>query len=149
MLDFSDEAKYHEKRSISKIKLDIAGGITVLQVHVGLTVTQYQNAIVTLCRVIDEAQGSIILMGDFNMRPNNFLFDRIRQRLTEAVPRGEGYVHSFPSWTADAQLPEQVKYYPFCKIDYIFVSHHFKVLDCEVLKDWVSDHLPMTAVLEL
>ena len=38
---------------------------------------------------------------------------------------------------------------PNCKIDYIFASHHFKILDCEVLKDRVSDHLPMTAVLEL
>ena len=88
-------------------------------------------------------------MGDFNMRPSNFLFDRIRQRLTEALPKGEGYIHSFPSWSDDAQFPERVKYYPFCKIDYIFASHHFMVLDCEVLKDRVSDHLPMTAVLEL
>lgn len=146
---YKDEARGYEPRSISKVKLDIAGGITVLQVHVGLSVTEAQNAIVTLCDVIDKIDGPIILMGDFNIRPNNFLLDRIRQRLTEALPKGEGYVHSFPSWTDDAQIPERVKYYPFCKIDYIFASHHFKILDCEVLKDRVSDHLPMTAVLEL
>lgn len=146
---YKDEARGYEPRSISKVKLDIADGITLLQVHIGLSVTEAQNAIVTLCDVIDKTDGPIILMGDFNIRPNNFLLDRIRQRLTEALPKGEGYVHSFPSWTDDAQLPERVKYYPFCKIDYIFASHHFKILDCEVLKDRVSDHLPMTAVLEL
>lgn len=146
---YKDEARGYEPRSISKVKLDIADGITLLQVHIGLSVTEAQNAIVTLCDVIDKTDGPIILMGDFNIRPNNFLLDRIRQRLTEALPKGEGYIHSFPSWTEDAQLPERVKYYPFCKIDYIFASHHFKILDCEVLKDRVSDHLPMTAVLEL
>lgn len=147
--EFYDEPdKYYETRGIAKVKLDIAGGITILQVHVGLAVSETQNAVVTLCKLIDEIPGPIILMGDFNMCPNNFLLDRIRQRLTEVKPRGEGYVHSFPSWTHESNVPQELKTCPYCKLDYIFVSSHFKAIDCEVLKERSSDHMPMTATLE-
>lgn len=147
--EFYDEPdKYYETRAITKAKLDIAGGITVMQIHVGLAVSEAQNAVVTLCREIDETEGPIIVMGDFNMCPNNFLLDRIRQRLTEVTPKGEGYVHSFPSWTHEANIPQDLKNCPYCKLDYIFVSRHFTALDCEVLKERASDHMPMIATLD-
>lgn len=144
-----DENRYYEDRAIAKVKLDIAGGITVLQVHVGLAVAESQNAVVKLCEIIDNTDGPLILMGDFNMCPGNFLLDRIRQRLTEVVPEGEGYVRTFPSWTHDARLPGNLSAHPYCKLDYIFVSHHFKPLSCRVEQVRVSDHMPMTAVVEL
>lgn len=144
-----DENRYYETRGITRVKLDIAGGITVLQVHVGLAVAESQNAVVTLCRLIDETPGPLILMGDFNMCPGNFLLDRIRSRMTEMVPEGEGYVHTFPSWTHDAALPAALKNHPYCKLDYIFVSRHFKPLSCSVHRVRVSDHMPMIAQLEL
>lgn len=147
--EIKDENGYYETRGIAKVKLDIAGGITVLQVHVGLTVAESQNAIMELCRVIDETDGPIILMGDFNMRPNNFLFDRIRERLQEIVPVEAGYPHTFPSWTHEANIAPQLRDYPYCKIDYIFASHHFKKLDCRVHKVRVSDHMPLIAQLEI
>ena len=144
-----EPGKYYETRSISKVKLDIAGGITVFQLHVGLAIAESQNAVVTLCKAIDETEGPIIVMGDFNMCPNNFLLDRIRQRLTEVVPKGEGYVHSFPSWTHESNVPENLRKHTYCKLDYIFVSDHFTALDCEVLKERASDHMPMIATLEI
>lgn len=144
-----DENCYYETRGITKVKLDIAGGITVLQVHVGLAVAESQNAVVTLCDEIDRTEGPLILMGDFNMCPSNFLLDRIRRRLTEALPEGEGYVHTFPSWPGDADIPADCRNHPRCKLDYIFVSRHFKVLDCRVLPSRVSDHMPMIADLEI
>ena len=144
-----DENHYYETRGITRVKLDVAGCLTVLQVHVGLAVAESQNAVVTLCRVIDETEGPLILMGDFNMRPDNFLLNRIRQRLTEVVPQGEGYVHSFPSWPRDAQIPASMRDYPRCKIDYIFVSQHFTATECRVHQNRASDHLPMIAKLRL
>lgn len=146
---YDEPDKYYEPRAITKVKLDICGGITVLQIHVGLAVSESQNAVVTLCRLIDETDGPVIVMGDFNMCPNNFLLDRIRQRLTEVTPKGEGYVHSFPSWTHESEVPERLRNCPYCKLDYIFVSKHFRPLDCEVLKERASDHMPMVATLEL
>ena len=148
--EFYDEpGKYYEPRGIAKVKLDIASGITILQIHVGLAVSESQNAVVTLCKLIDEVQGPVILMGDFNMCPNNFLLDRIRQRLTEVKPKGDGYVHSFPSWTHESDVPPAQKVCPYCKLDYIFVSKHFTPIRCEVLKERASDHMPMIATLEL
>ena len=147
--EIKDETRYYETRGIAKVKLDIAGGITVLQVHVGLAIAESQNAIVELCKVIDETEGPIILMGDFNMCPSNFLLDRIKERLQEIRPVEEGYHHTFPSWNHDDNLPEQMKNHPYCKIDYIFASHHFKQLDCKVQQVRVSDHMPLLATLEL
>ncbi len=147
--EIKDDFGYYETRGILKAKLDIAGGITVLQVHVGLNVSESQNAVVTLCRIIDETEGSIILMGDFNMRPDNFLLDLIRERLQEIRPLEPGYHHTFPSWTHDAQIPDQSRKYRYCKIDYIFASHHFRQLDCKVHRVRVSDHMPLLATLEL
>lgn len=145
--DVFDEDRYYETRGITKVKLDIAGGVTVMQVHVGLAVAESQNAVVTLCKEIDHTEGPLILMGDFNMRPGNFLLDRIRQRLTEVLPEGEGYVHTFPSWSHDAQLAPELKHHPYCKLDYIFVSNHFRAEACRVLPVRVSDHMPMVASL--
>lgn len=147
--EIKDDFGYYETRGILKAKLDIAGGITVLQVHVGLNVAESQNAVVTLCRIIDETEGPIILMGDFNMRPDNFLLDRIRQRLQDIRPSEPGYHHTFPSWPSDAKVPEQIRNYRCCKIDYIFASQHFRQLDCRVHQVRVSDHMPLLATLEL
>ena len=144
-----DENAYYESRGITRAKLDIAGGITVLQIHVGLATAEKQNAVVELCRILDETKGPVILMGDFNMCPDNFLLDRLRGRLTEVLPEGEGYVHTFPSWTHEDALPESMRNHPYCKLDYIFVSDHFKPLSCRVLKTRASDHMPMVAELEI
>lgn len=147
--EIKDETRYYETRSISKVKLDIAGGITVLQVHMGLAIAEAQNAVVTLCKIIDETEGPIILMGDFNMCPSNFLLNMLRVRLNEITPDGEGYIHSFPSWTHDANISSNLKNHPYCKIDYIFASNHFKKISCEIPDIRVSDHKPMIATLEI
>lgn len=147
--EIKDETRYYETRSISKVKLDIAGGITVLQVHMGLAIAEAQNAVVTLCDIIDNTEGPIILMGDFNMCPGNFLLNMLRQRLNEITPDGEGYIHSFPSWTHEANIPSRLKDHPYCKIDYIFASNHFKKISCEIPDIRVSDHKPMIATLEI
>lgn len=147
--EIKDDFGYYESRGILKAKLDIAGGITLLQVHVGLNISENQNAVTTLCDVIDRTEGPIVLMGDFNMRPDNFLLDRIRERLQEIRPLEPGYHHTFPSWQQDAQLPEPLRNYRRCKIDYIFASHHFRQLDCRVHQVRVSDHMPLIATLEL
>lgn len=146
---YFDEPAYYETRGIAKVKLDIAGGITVLQIHVGLATAEKQNAVVELCRVIDETDGPVIVMGDFNMCPDSFLLDRLRSRLTEVLPEGEGYVHTFPSWSHDCAIPEIIRDHPYCKIDYIFVSRHFKTCSCRVIQSRASDHMPMVAELEI
>ena len=136
-----DENVYYESRAIAKVKLDVAGGITVFQTHFGLAVSEAQNSVTTLCKLIDETEGPIILMGDFNVRPSNFILNPIRERLvdTASVRPGE-YIKTFPSYPVE---------YPDCKIDYMFVSKHFKVNSVEVPQLRVSDHYPYIAELEI
>ncbi len=137
-----DEHTYYEQRSISKVKIDVNGTqITVLQLHVGLAVSEAQNAIDTLCKAIDEIEGPIVLMGDFNMRPNNYLLRPIRERLFDTADIKDEYIATFPSYPLID--------YPPCKIDYIFVSKEFKVLDVIAPKVQVSDHLPLICEVEI
>lgn len=147
--EIKDESGYYETRGITKVKLDIAGGITVLQVHVGLNIAEYQNAVDTLCKVIDEADSPVILMGDFNMRPSNRLLDKIKERLQDITPDGEGYQHTFPSWNNDAKIAPALRDYRPCKIDYIFASKEFRKVSCKVHRVRVSDHMPLVATLEI
>lgn len=136
-----DEVAYYESRSITKIKLGVLGGITILQTHLGLAISEKQNAITTLCNVIDKIDTPIILMGDFNLRPNDFLLDKIRERLFDtALIRKDEYLKTFPTYKTN---------HPDCKIDYIFVSKHFKTLSIEVVKENASDHYPLLVNLEI
>lgn len=135
-----DENAYYETRSITKVKLDVAGGITVLQTHMGLAIAESKNATLELCKIIDNTDGPIILMGDFNIRPSNPLIDILREKLFDTALIREDYFKTFPSY--------DLKYTP-CKIDYIFVSKHFKTLSLEIPQTSVSDHLPYYVELEI
>ncbi len=144
-----DENAYYETRSITKVKLDVAGGITVLQTHMGLAISEAKNAVYKAFETLDEIDGPVILMGDFNMRPSNILIDMLRERLFDtALIRPDEYLATFPSYV----YPEG--YYscdktPSCKIDYIFVSEHFKTLSFDVPQITVSDHRPVVVEVEI
>lgn len=137
--EIRDEATYYEPRSVTRVVLDAAGiRITVLQTHFGLAVAEQQNAQQTLLRLLDQESGPVILMGDFNIRPNNFLLNPIRERLIDTASLHSGFFKTFPSYPCD---------YPDCKIDYIFVSRHFTPLALEIPQTKASDHLPYVVEL--
>jgi len=135
-----DENAYYETRSITKVKLDIAGGITVLQTHMGLAIAESKNATLEILKILDKTEGPVILMGDFNIRPSNPLIDMLRERLFDTALIKDEYFHTFPSYKLD---------YRPAKLDYIFVSKHFKTLSVDVIKTSVSDHMPVVVELEL
>ncbi len=138
-----DENIPYESRCIAKVKLDIAGGITVLQIHFGLAISEHQNAVDALCKVIDETDGPIILMGDFNIRPSDYLHRPLRERLFDTADiYPDKYLRTFPTY-------KEERNYPNCKIDYIYVSKHFKTLSVSVPDTNISDHYPMTAEVEI
>jgi endonuclease/exonuclease/phosphatase family metal-dependent hydrolase len=146
--ELHDEPRYYEHRSISVVKIGLAGGITVLQTHMGLAIAESKNATLEVLRLLDEIEGPVILMGDFNMRPSNPLIDMLRERLFDTALVSDGYIPTFPSYV----YPEGVRpgdYSPPCKIDYIFVSKHFKTLSLRAIDIPVSDHRPLVAELEI
>ncbi|MBQ6947141.1 MAG: endonuclease/exonuclease/phosphatase family protein [Clostridia bacterium] len=119
---------YYETRCVLKAVLE--NGYTVLVTHFGLNPDEQQNAVATVLENL--APEKCILMGDFNVRPDNELLAPIRAKMKDAAEMMEGDGFSFPS---DA---------PNRKIDYIFVTPDVKMISAEVPAIVASDHRPHT-----
>lgn len=123
--------EYYESRII--IKAEFAD-FTVLSSHFGLAKSEQQNAVETLLNVIRNTSGPLIVMGDLNMEPYTPtmqpLFSLLQNTLEINIP-------SFPSGE------------PKKRIDYIFVSKEFSILDAAILPIVASDHLPHVATVKL
>ena len=76
-----------------------------------------------------------ILMGDFNITPDDPLLVPISSRMYDTANCFTRELLSFPS-----DKPE-------IKIDYIFTSRDIKVLSADIPADVVSDHRPYIAVI--
>ena len=84
-------------------------------------------------RVALKDEGHLLLMGDFNIAPDNHLIDIIRERMVDTADFFDEPKLSFPSDR------------PRVKIDYIFVSPDVEVVKADVPAIVVSDHRPHTA----
>ncbi len=123
--------EWYEDRVLTKATLEC--GLTVMTVHVGLNRDEKEIAVKTILENIECEK--CVLMGDFNMDPDDPLIDKIREKLRDT---GMGLDEkTFPS---DA---------PMRRIDYIFVSPDIKVLCTETPALVVSDHLPYVVEIEL
>ena len=124
---------YYETRCVLKAKL--AGGITVLACHFGLNPDEQENAVATICQhLVDE---KCILMGDFNVLPEDPVLDPIRARMKDTADLFSHPLLSFPSDAPDR------------KIDYIFVSKDVEVLTADIPAIVASDHRPHTAEITI
>lgn len=122
---------YYETRCLLKAELE--NGYRVLVTHFGLNPDEQKNAVDTvLCHLAPE---KCILMGDFNVQPDNAVLEPIRARMRDAADLFAAPLQSFPS---DA---------PRVKIDYIFVSPDVKLTEADIPAIVASDHRPHTATL--
>ncbi len=126
------ESRY-ETRCLLKVRL--AGDITVLVTHFGLNADEQENAVATACDHLGDQR--CILMGDFNLRPENPILDPIRARMRDTADAFGSPKLSFPSDT------------PRCKIDYIFVSRDVEVVEADIPPVVASDHRPHVATVRL
>ena len=127
--------RYYETRCLLKAKIDVAGGLNVLVTHFGLNPDEQENAVNT---VIANLPGEkCVLMGDFNVRPENERISSIRQRLYDTAELFDEPKLSFPSDN------------PRGKIDYIFTSKDLQVLSADIPAIVSSDHRPHIATIEL
>ncbi|MBE6651344.1 MAG: hypothetical protein E7613_08535 [Ruminococcaceae bacterium] len=124
--------RYYERRCVLKAVLE--GNITVLVTHFGLTPDEQINATSTVMEHI--ADEKCILMGDFNLKPDNSIISPIREKMTDTASLFTSEKLSFPS---DA---------PRSKIDYVFVSPDVKVIDADIPPVVASDHRPHTAIID-
>lgn len=123
---------YYETRCI--LKAELVGGVTLLITHVGLNPDEKLNAVATIVdNILDE---KCVLMGDFNMRPQDDMLSPIFERMLDA---SEGFCNDKMSFPSDA---------PDRKIDYIFTSHDAKVISADIPAKIVSDHRAHIADIE-
>ena len=127
--------RYYETRCLLKAKLDVAGGLNVLVTHFGLNADEQENAVNTVIANLPREKG--VLMGDFNVRPENELLKPIRERLYDTAELFDGEKGSWPSDE------------PRGKIDYIFTTKDLPVLSADIPAIVSSDHRPHIATIEL
>ena len=123
---------YYEPRCLLKAKLEC--GLTVAIIHMGLNPDEQENAVKTVIANMENEK--FILMGDFNVRPENEVLNPIRERLFDTAAISDGALLSFPS-----DVPNR-------KIDYIFTSHDIKVKSVDVPALTCSDHRPYIIEIE-
>lgn len=124
---------YYETRCILKAKLE--NDITVMVVHFGLNPDEHENAVKTIVENLEDKK--CILMGDFNVEPDNTILNPIREKMTDASCK---FKNELLSWPSDK---------PNKKIDYIFVSPDIEVINADIPDIVASDHRPHTAQIEL
>ena len=123
---------YYETRCI--LKAELAGGITVLVSHFGLNPDEQENAVKTA--ISNLADTKCILMGDFNMKPENPTLAPIYAAMKDTATVFDAEKFSFPSDKPDR------------KIDYIFVSSDAKIIEANIPAIVASDHRPHIATVE-
>jgi endonuclease/exonuclease/phosphatase family metal-dependent hydrolase len=125
---------YYETRVLLKATIDAGGGLNVLVSHFGLNPDEHENAVQTVISNLSENR--CVLMGDFNMEPDNPILSPIMHRLYDTAQNFSSPKLSFPSDT------------PTVKIDYIFVSKDLRVQYADIPEIVSSDHRPHIATIE-
>lgn len=87
----------------------------------------------------------VVVMGDFNATPKMTATKRMREVLTDTDPKEMPTLNAllFDCKVCDRSL------LPTTKLDYIFVSPDVRTHSFEVQKSDASDHLPVSAILEV
>ena len=127
---------YYEDRCLLKAVIEAEGRrITVMVIHFGLNPDEAENAVKAVISNLPE--DNVVLMGDFNLPPENELLLPIREKLFDTAKLFSEEKFSYPSDE------------PYIKIDYIFTSGDVKVLSADIPEIIASDHRPHTATIEI
>jgi endonuclease/exonuclease/phosphatase family metal-dependent hydrolase len=126
------EGHRYETRCLLKAKLSC--GLTVMVIHFGLNPNEQINAVKI---VVDNLEGEkCILMGDFNVTPDDPVLLPIRERMRDAAELFDCEKLSYPSDEPDR------------KIDYIFATPDVEFVSADIPVIVASDHRPHTAEIE-
>lgn len=126
---------YYETRCLLKATIDVGSELNVLVCHFGLNPDEQENAVSVIVPNISAER--CVLMGDFNVQPDNAVLNPISQNLYDTADRFDSPKLSFPSDV------------PTVKIDYIFVSKDLVVSEADIPEIVSSDHRPHTATINL
>ncbi len=121
--------RLYQTRCLLKAKLE--NGLTIMVIHFGLNDDEHENAVKTIIDNLEDEK--CILMGDFNVSPDNHCLDPIRERMKDTASVFTEEKLSYPSDNPDR------------KIDYIFVSKDIEVISADIPPIDASDHRPHLA----
>ena len=124
---------YYETRCLLKVKL--SNGLTILVIHFGLNPDEQENAVKTVLQNLESEK--CVLMGDFNVTPDNDLLKPIRERMKDTAEFFDEEKFSYPSDN------------PNRKIDYIFVSNDIEIVTADIPPIVASDHRPHIAEINI
>lgn len=127
-----DSEPDYETRCVLKAVLD--NSLTVLITHFGLDEAGKKNAVDTVLQHLETER--CVLMGDFNVEPDDRILAPIRAKLKDTAECFEKPLWSFPSDKPDI------------KIDYIFVTPDIEVVRADIPAIVASDHRPHTAEIK-
>lgn len=126
--------KYYETRCLLNAEIDVGAGLNVCVTHFGLNFDEQENAVRTVISNISNER--CILMGDFNLAPDDPILAPIKERMYDTADRFPSPRLSFPSDK------------PQIKIDYIFTSRDINVVEADIPDIVSSDHRPHIAVID-
>lgn len=126
-----------EQRGLLETTINVKGtSLHFYNTHLALTSAEREVQIKEMIEIAEQKKGNKVLMGDLNATPES----------TEMKPMYDAYADAF------AKTPEAYTYpaeNPSKRIDYIFTSEDIEIEDTEVISTPASDHLPLTAEIEL
>lgn len=130
-----DPEAWYETRCLLQADIDVPGGLQVNVIHFGLADNEQQNAMDTVVQSVRTHRS--VLLGDFNIRPDNPLLQKLEGRMQDTARLFAAPLLSFPS-----DNPEM-------KIDYIFTSPDLHILSADIPPVVASDHRPYIALAEI
>ena len=99
-----------------------------------------------LARLLDQVDGPLLVLGDFNMTEYSDHYRLVRARLTDVYRTvGRGFGHTFPrlgSFPHGLPVP-----WPMLRLDYVWHSAHFRPLSAHLGESGGSDHRPVVVRL--
>ena len=122
----------YETRALLKVKLE--NGYTILVIHFGLNLDEQLNAVKVVVDNLEEEK--CILMGDFNVEPDNEVLNPIRAKMKDSADLYTENLLSFPS-----DIPHK-------RIDYMFASPDVEFVSADIPAIVAADHRPAIAEIK-
>lgn len=138
LLEKLESGPTSEQRGLMEATIDIDGElIAFFNTHLSLNRKQLELNIEELLNLVKLQELPAILTGDFNAEPNSPHMQRIEEELNNVFGSSASHPETYKKQGDHGQ-----------KIDFIFYSKHWHVLEAETIHTKASDHRPVFAVLE-
>lgn len=137
LLPGEKEGRWPEARCVLRAEVGIGDmPLVVFGSHFGLSEREQEYAVEITSALLDAEEKPHVLMGDFNMQPDNPILAPIFARMKDA-----SCVMAEPKLSFISEAPT-------VKIDYIFVSDGINVHASDIPASTISDHRPHWADIE-